>query len=94
MVIAVIAALLVSILSLVPFWVAVKRVRLIKETASAGVLGPFLLTIAISFLILLAGIVLCKLIAADYQVVYSLTELIAFTVGVVVMGLLIKQRQK
>ena len=68
MVIAVIAALLVSILSLVPFWVAVKRVRLINETASAGVLGPFLLTIAISFLILLAGIVLCKLIAADYQV--------------------------
>ena len=44
--------------------------------------------------LLLAGIVLCKLIAADYQVVYSLTELIAFTVGVVVMGLLIKQRQK
>ena len=36
----------------------------------------------------------CKLIATDYQVVYSLTELIAFTVGVVVMGLLIKQRQK
>lgn len=92
MVIAIIAALLVSVLGLVPFRIAIKKIRMVDPTMPMAMIGPFLLTIAASFLILIAGIVACKLLVADSLVVYSLTGLIAFTVGVVVMGVLSKRR--
>lgn len=94
MVIAALAAIAVTILGLVPFWVAIKRIRLIDPSMPLALLGPFLLTTVVSLLILVAGIAACKLIAPYCIVVYSLTELIAFTVGVVVMGVLAKQRVK
>lgn len=92
MVLAVVAAILVSVVSLIPFRVAIKKIRTVDPSFSLNLLGPFLLTIAVSFIFLVLGIVACKLLAPDFIVVYSLTELLAFIVGVIAMGVLAKQR--
>ena len=78
MVVAIIAGILVGIVSLVH---------------SLNLLGPFLLTIAVSFIILIAGLVVCKLAAPDVIVAFAFAELVAFVVGVIAFGIYLSKRR-
>ena len=86
MVVAIIVAVLVGLVSVIPFNVAIKKIRAVDPTKSLNLLGPFLLTIAASFVILVAGMVVCKLVAPDVALAYAVAELVAFVVGVIVFG--------
>ena len=46
MVVAIIVAVLVGLVSVIPFNVAIKKIRAVDPTKSLNLLGPFLLTIA------------------------------------------------
>lgn len=87
MALAIIVGILVGALSVVPFFVAIKNIRKVDPTFSLNLLGPFLLTIVVSFLILLAGLALCKLIAPDVIVPFAAAEIFVFVAGVLVLGL-------
>lgn len=93
MVAAVIVGILVGIVSVVPFSVAVKKIRTVDPTHSLNLLGPFLLTIAVSFIILVAGMVVCKLVAPDVALGYAAAELVTFVVGVIVFGVYLSKRR-
>lgn len=93
MVAAVIAGIIVGLASIVPFRVATKKIRTVNPTHSIDMLAPFLLTIAASFVILIAGMIVCKLAAPDVVVAYSIAELLAFVVGVIVFGVLLSKRR-
>ncbi|WP_165055233.1 MULTISPECIES: hypothetical protein [unclassified Adlercreutzia] len=93
MAIAVIVAIIVGFVSLIPFRVATKKIRTVNPTHSIDMLAPFLLTIIASFVILIAGMIACKLIAPDVVVAYSVAELLAFVVGVIVFGLVLSKRR-
>lgn len=90
--VAVIAGIAVSVLGLVPFKVAMKAIRKVDPSFALNMLGPFLLTVVVSLLILLAGMLACKLIAPEVVVVYSVAELVSFCVGILVMGVYIRRR--
>lgn len=92
-VLAVVAAIVVGIASIIPFRVAVKKIRTVNPTHSLDMLAPFLLTIAVSFVILIAGMVVCKLAAPDVIVVYALAELLTFVIGVIVFGVFLSKRR-
>ena len=93
MAVAIIVAVLVGFVSVIPFNVAIKKIRTVDPTKSLNLLGPFLLTIAASFLILIAGMVICKFAAPDVVVAYSVAELVAFVIGVIFFGVFLSKRR-
>ena len=93
MVAAVIAGIIVGVLSIIPFKVATSKIRTVNPTHSIDMLAPFLLTIAASFVILIAGMIVCKLAAPDVVIAYSIAELLAFVVGVIVFGVFLSKRR-
>lgn len=93
MAVAIIVAVLVGIVSVIPFNVAIKKIRTVDPTKSLNLLGPFLLTIAASFVVLVAGMVICKLAAPDVVVAYSIAELVTFVIGVIVFGVFLSKRR-
>lgn len=93
MVVAVVAGIVVGGLSLIPFWVATKKIRTVNPTHSLDMLAPFLLTIVLSLVILIAGMVICKLVAPGVVAAYAIAELLAFVVGVIVFGVLVSKRR-
>ena len=93
MVAAIITGVLLGLISVIPFKVATKKIRTINPANSLSLLGPFLLTIALSFLILIAGMIVCKFVAPDVVITFSVAEILAFAVGVIVFGAFLSKRQ-
>ncbi len=93
MAVAIIVGIIVGVVSVVPFSVAIKKIRTVDPTSSLNLLGPFLLTILVSFIMLVAGLIVCKLAAPDVVLPYAAAELLAFIVGVIVFGVLIAKRR-
>ena len=93
MVVAVIVGILVGLASVFPFKVATKKIRTVNPTHSLDLLAPFLLTIAVSFIVLIAGMVICKLAAPDFVIAFSLSEILAFVIGVIVFGVVLSKRR-
>ncbi len=93
MVAAIITGVLLGLISVIPFKVATKKIRTINPANSLSLLGPFLLTIALSFLILIAGMIVCKFVAPDVVIAFSVAEILAFAVGVIVFGAFLSKRQ-
>lgn len=93
MVAAIITGVLLGLISVIPFKVATKKIRTINPANSLSLLGPFLLTIALSFLILIAGMIVCKFVAPDVAIAFSVAEILAFAVGVIVFGAFLSKRQ-
>ncbi len=91
--VAVIVGIIVGVVSLAPFRVAIKKIRAVNPTDALGMLGPFLLTILISFVILIAGLIVCKLVAPDVVLAFAGAEFLAFVVGVIVFGVVISKRR-
>lgn len=79
--------------SIIPFRVATKKIRSANPTHSLDMLAPFLLTIILSFLILIAGLIICKLVAPDVIMAYAIAELLAFVLGVIVFGFVVSKRR-
>ncbi len=94
MAVAVIVGILVGAVSIIPFRVAANRIRSVNPTNTIGMLGAFLLTIVISFLILIAGMIICRAVAPDVVVAYAIAELVAFVVGVIIFGIVIAMRRR
>ncbi len=94
MAVAVIVGILVGAVSVVPFGVASDRIRKVNPTHTLSMLGFFLLTIVISFAILIAGILICELVAPDVALACAIAEFAAFIVGVVVFGIIIARRRR
>lgn len=90
---AIIVAVLVGLVSVIPFNIAIKKIRTVDPTKSLNLLGPFLLTIAASFVILVVGMVACKLIAPDVAIAFAVAEFAAFVVGVIVLGVFLSKRR-
>lgn len=90
---AIIVAVLVGIASVVPFNVAIKKIRTVDPTKSLNLLGPFLLTLAASFVILVAGMVICKVAAPGVAMPFAAAEIITFVVGVIVFGVVLSKRR-
>ena len=93
MVVAVIVGILVGAVSIIPFSVAIKKIRTVDPTHSLNLLGPFLATIAASFVILIAGMVVCKLTFPQVALAYAAAELMTFVIGIVVFGVFIAKRR-
>lgn len=93
MVVAAIAGILFGALSIIPFGVSTKKIRTVDPSQSLNLLGPFLLTIALSFVVLIAGLLACKFIAPDYVIAFAIAEFVAFAVGVIVFGLILSKRR-
>ena len=93
MVAAIITGVLLGLISVIPFKVATKKIRTINPANSLSLLGPFLLTIALSFLILNVGMIVCKFVAPDVVIAFSVAEILAFAVGVIVFGAFLSKRQ-
>ena len=93
MVAAIITGVLLGLISVIPFKVATKKIRTINPANSLSLLGPFLLTIALSFLILIVGMIVCKLVAPDVVIAFSVAEILAFAVGVIVFGAFLSKRE-
>ena len=93
MVVAVIVGILVGAVSIIPFSVAIKKIRTVDPTHSLNLLGPFLATIAASFVILIAGMVVCKLAFPEVALAYAAAELMTFVIGIVVFGVFIAKRR-
>lgn len=93
MVAAVIVGIVVGLVSIVPFRIATKKIRTVNPTHSLDMLAPFLLTIAASFVVLVAGLIVCKMAASDVLVPFAAAELVAFVVGVIVFGLVSSKRR-
>ena len=93
MVVAIIVGILVAVVAIVPFSIAIKKIRTVDPTHSLNLLGPFLLTILVSFVILIAGMVVCKLAFPEVALAYAAAELQTFVVGVVVFGVFISKRR-
>ncbi len=93
MVVAVIVGILVGAVSIIPFSVAIKKIRTVDPTHSLNLLGPFLATIAASFVILIAGMVVCKLAFPQVALAYAAAELMTFVIGIVVFGVFIAKRR-
>jgi uncharacterized membrane protein len=93
MVLAVLVGIVVGALSVAPFKVAMKKIRSANPSHSLDMLAPFLLTILISFIILIAGMIVCKLAAPDYAVVFSITEILAFVASVLIVGFVVSKRR-
>lgn len=93
MAVAIIVAVLVGAASVIPFNVAIKKIRTVDPTKSLNLLGPFLLTLAASFVILVAGMVVCKLVAAGVAMAFAAAEILTFVVGAIVFGVVLSKRQ-
>lgn len=93
MAVAAIVGILVGLASIFPFKVSISKIRTVNPTHTIDMLAPFLLTILASFVILIAGMIICKLVAPDVVIAYSVAELIAFVVGVIVFGVFLSKRR-
>ncbi len=94
---AVVAAVIIGIIlgavSVIPFNIATQRIRKVNPTQSLNMLGPFLLTILISFVILIAGMIVCRLVAESVIWPFVIAELLAFAVCVVIFGIMVVRRR-
>lgn len=93
MVAAVIIGIVIGIVSALPFRIAIKKIKTANPTHSLDMLTPFLLAIFASFIILVAGMVVCKQVVADVVVAYSIASIIAFIVGVFLFSLIKPKHQ-
>lgn len=93
MAVAIIVGIIIGVVSVVPFSVAIKKIRTVDPTHSLNLLGPFLATIAASFAILIAGMIVCKLAFPDVALAYAVSELVTFVAGVIVFGVFLAKRR-
>ncbi len=90
---AVIIGIILGVVSVIPFNVATNRIRKVNPTQTLNMLGPFLLTILISFVILIAGMIVCRLVAEEVIWPFVIAELLAFAVSVIIFGLVVARRR-
>ncbi|WP_165248444.1 hypothetical protein [Adlercreutzia sp. ZJ141] len=90
--IAIIIGVLIGVVSCLPFRYATVRVRAINPTHTGSLAGLFFAAIAVSFVMLGAGIVVCGLIARDVLLAYALAEVVSFIVAVIAFGLISKRQ--
>lgn len=93
MIVAVIVGILVGLISVLPFRVALKKIRTIDPSMPLSMLGPFLITILASFVILVIGMVACKLLAPDVAMAYSFASIVTFVIVVIVFGVFMAKRR-
>ena len=95
MIIAIIIGIVAGLLAIVPFYFAAKNAKKIDPTAgSFSMLGPFLLTIVVSFAILVCVLALGKTISPNNIVPLAVSEFVAFVIGVIVLGVLFAKGRK
>ena len=95
MVIAIIVGIIAGLLAIAPFYFAVKNANKIDPTAgSFSMLGPFLLTIVLSFAILVCALAIGKAVAPNKIVLLAISEFVAFVIGVIVFGVLFAKGRK
>ena len=78
---------------MLPLMVAAKKVRKVNPTSSIDMLAPFLLTMIVSFVVLIGSLFACKFMAPDVVAGYGFGELAAFVVGVIVFGISVSKRR-
>lgn len=88
MAIAIIAGIVIGVIALIPFYFAAKNAKKIDPTlGSFAMLGPFLLTIVISFAILVLGLVAGKVLVPEVVAPLAIAEFAAFVLGVIAFGI-------
>ncbi|MDO4502305.1 MAG: hypothetical protein Q4D06_03900 [Coriobacteriia bacterium] len=92
MVIAVIAGILIGVLGAVPLFVASKKVRKISATSSMDMLAPFLITMAISFIVLICGMIVCRVAFPEMAKFFTIAEFAAFVISVFLFGISVSKR--
>lgn len=90
--IAIIIGILIGAASCLPFRYAAIRVRTVNPTHTGSLAGLFFAAIAVSFVVLGAGIVVCGLVARDVLLAYALAEVVSFIVAVIAFGLISKRQ--
>lgn len=94
MIIAAVVGVVVGLISVIPFCFTAKKARTIDPTnGSLSMLAPVMVTLAVSFVMLIAGLIGCKLLAPDYLVACVLGEFVAFVIGVIVFGIVVSKRR-
>ncbi len=95
MIIAIVVGVVVGFLALIPFCFSTKQAKKIDATAgSFAMLGPFLLTIVVSFAILVVGLALTKMLASSVVAPFAIAEFAAFVLGVIIFGISIARKNK
>lgn len=93
MLVAIIAGVLIGAVCCVPFVVARKKIRTVNPTNSAGLLGWFLMAIALSFVILAAAMIACRFLMQSAFLPFALSSIATFVVAVIVFGLVVSKRK-
>ena len=90
MIIAIIVGVIVGLVALIPFYFATKGAKKIDPAAgSFAMLGPFLLTIVISFAILVVSLAIGKMLTPDFVAPLAIAEFVAFVLGVIIFAICI-----
>ena len=90
---AIVCGCVIGILSCAPFAFARKKARGVNPTNSTGLLSWFLAATVLSFIILALAMLVCKLVAQDVFLPFSLTSIAVFVIGVIVFSLLSQKRK-
>ena len=93
MVLAVVAGVLIGALSIIPFPFAAKKGRTIDPSKSSNLLLPLLLTLLVSFVILVVVMIGCKLLAPDVILAFVVAEFATFVIAVIVFGIALSKRR-
>lgn len=93
MLVAIIVGILVGAVCCVPFEVARKKIRTVNPTNSVGLLGWFLMAIALSFVVLAAAMIACRFLAQSAFLPFALSSIATFVIVVIVFGLTAPKRK-
>ncbi|MDO4183299.1 MAG: hypothetical protein Q4E12_06825 [Coriobacteriia bacterium] len=93
MVLAVLAGIVLGLVSIIPFPFAARKGRTIDPSRSMNLLAPLLLTLLVSFVVLVAGMIVCKVVAPDVVIGFVVAEFATFVVAVIVFGIVLTKRR-
>ena len=78
---------------MIPFPAAAKKAKTLSGASSMGLMAPFLLTLLVSFAVLVIGMVACKMLAPDVIFAFVIAEFVTFVIGVIVFGISVSKRR-
>lgn len=88
MVLGVVLGIVVGVVSFLPLLAGLRRVKQMEaQSSAAGYVGPALLSVAASFVILLGAAIVCALVAHDVALPFAIAEIVTLVVGALGYGI-------
>lgn len=91
-IVAIVAGIVVGVIGVVPLFVASKKVRKVNPISQMDMLAPFAITMAVSFIILICGMIVCRVAFPDMAKFFTMAEFVAFVLSVFLFGISVSKR--